>query len=161
MGFFNKGGLTSGSLQPLSFDRIKATLDSIGWNWGVDDDGDIGGGWEDGSYFFLIRGEQQEVLYVRGLWRGRLGASEFDRVLRACNDWNSSHFWPKVYAVLIDDDQLVRVASELVVDYEHGLSDAQLEQHLRCMVGTSEDFFAELAEKFPDAAAEYREPTSE
>lgn len=156
MGSFNNGDAPAGGLQPLTLDRIRYTLDAQGWKWTIDEDGDIAGGWEDGVYFFFVRGEEGEILYARGQWRGQLDEADFPTALETCNEWNSSHFWPKAYAARLEDGG-VGIVSELAVDYEHGLTDAQLQQHLRCLVGTSENFFTSLADTFPQAAAAYRE----
>ena len=52
--------------------------------------------------------------------------------------------------VRIEADQ-VAVYTEHTVDYEHGVSDAQLDLHVTGGIASALRFFAELDEKYPDA----------
>ncbi|WP_053383699.1 type III secretion system chaperone family protein [Leucobacter celer] len=159
MGFFTKDdGPTSsapGALAPLSKDRIKTALESAGWSYNVDSDGDIGGGWEYGSFYFFVNGNSDELLCVRGFWRGRLESDDYGRALETCNIWNADKLWPKTY-VGRDDEGMVRINTEHNVDYEHGITDEQLMQHLVCVVNTSMAFFEHINEQFPEAWEKYR-----
>lgn len=130
-------------------------LASLGWNYTVDDEGDIRGAWEHGSFFFLIDDEDDELLCVRGYWRGRLVDDEYLRALEICNLWNADRLWPKTF-VGRDDDGSIRLNAEHTVDYAPGVTDEQLAQHVRCAVGTSMAFFAEADDAFPEASARYR-----
>ncbi|WP_416443098.1 YbjN domain-containing protein [Leucobacter sp. HNU] len=155
MGFFTKEqtpAAAGGALAPLSKDRVKHALENAGWQYRVDSDGDIGGGWENGFFYFFVNGEKQELFCVRGTWYGELDQSDFERALVACNTWNTEKLWPKTYA-RPDDEGKVRVHCELNVDYEHGLTDEQLMQHLLCVINTGGAFFESLNEQFPEAAA--------
>lgn len=144
MGFFTQDASSNtgaaGGLAPLSKDRVKAALEAAGWSYTVDGDGDIGGGWEYGSFFFFVNGNEQELLCVRGYWRGRLEEADYARALELCNTWNAEKLWPKTY-VGRDEEGAVRVNTEHNVDYEAGLTDAQLSQHLVCTINTSMAFF--------------------
>ncbi|UOQ58522.1 YbjN domain-containing protein [Leucobacter allii] len=159
MGFFTKDAAptpgAAGSLAPLSKDRIKAALESAGWSYTVDGDGDIGGGWEYGSFYFFVNGSSDELLCVRGYWRGRLDEGDYLRALETANQWNAEKLWPKAY-VARDDEGAVRLNTEHNVDYEHGLSDDQLMQHLVCTINTSMAFFEHVNETFPEAWAKVR-----
>ncbi|KIP53856.1 YbjN domain-containing protein [Leucobacter komagatae] len=153
MGFFTKDApvpAAGGALKPLSKDRIKHALEQAGWSYNVDSDGDIGGGWEYGSFFFFVNGDNDELLCVRGFWRGVLGEAEYTQALEAVNEWNRDKLWPKMY-VARDDTGAVRINAELNVDYEHGLTDEQLSQHLLCVVNTSMSGFERMNELFPEA----------
>lgn len=157
MGFFTKDAVPGlGSrLAPLSPDRIKAALDRAGWSYSVGADGDISGSWEYGSLFFFLNGNNGELLCVRGVWRGMLDDSHYLRALELCNEWNSERIWPKTYLGR-DDEGMVRINTELNVDYEHGLTDDQLLQHLVCAVNTSMGFFEYVNETFPEEWEKYR-----
>ena len=153
MGFFTKNTpapAAGGALGPLSKDRIKHALEEAGWSYNVDSDGDIGGGWEYGSFYFFVNGEHDELLCVRGFWRGELAEADYARALEAANEWNREKLWPKMY-VARDDAGNVRLNAEHNVDYEHGLTDEQLSQHLLCVVNTSMSAFEKLNEIFPEA----------
>lgn len=141
-------------LARLTKERVAAVLESIGWRYTVDDEGDIRGGWEYGSFFFLVDDEADALLCVRGYRRGRLGASEYSRALELCNLWNADRLWPKTF-VGRDDDGSLRLNAEHTVDYDPGVTDEQLAQHLRCAVGTSMAFFSTLNDAFPEAWARH------
>lgn len=147
--------MSAGSLVPLSRDRVKHALERAGWPYTVDADGDIGGGWEYGSFYFFVNGEHEELLCVRGFWRGRLGGSRRTEALELCNRWNSEKLWPKTY-VGRDDEGYVRLNVEHNVDYEHGLTDGQLDQHLHCAVDAGMAFFGEANEAFPEVWEQFK-----
>lgn len=151
MGFFTKDAVPGlGSvLAPLSQDRIKAALERSDWTYSVDPDGDIFGSWEYGSFFFFVNGASGELLCVRGFWRGKLEESDYVKALEVCNEWNSEKIWPKTYLER-DSEGRIRVNAELNVDYEHGLTDDQLRQHLLCAINTSMTFFEHVNETFPE-----------
>lgn len=151
MGFFDKPQDAAGLAQ-LSKDRVKKAIETKGWSYSVDADGDIGGGWDAATFWFLLNGRDQEVFQVRGNWRGLHPADRLDEAVRAANDWNSTKLWPKTYARTIDTGE-VSFSTEVTVDYEHGVTDQQLLQHLDCALGTSHQFFEKLDELFPGAIA--------
>jgi len=51
------------------------------------------------------------------------------------------------------EDDVVGVYAEHTVDYEHGLSDAQVDQHLACGLSTGLQLFEHLDERYPAEAA--------
>lgn len=159
MGFFTKdvapASDASGGLSPLTRDRIKLALEAEEWSYSVDSDGDIGGGWEYGSFYFLTNGEQNELLCIRGAWRGQLEGADFVRAVEVCNSWNAEKFWPKTYA-RVDDEGAVRIHTEHNVDYEQGITDGQLRQQLICALNTSMVFFEQLNETFPETWEKYK-----
>jgi len=153
MGFFTKPGDGAGAaLEPLSKARIQAALEAKGWTYKVDADGDIGGGWEDGYFYFFQTGKQSEILLVRGTWYPSLDKDDFDKALAVANKWNLDKLWPKVYARITDEGD-VRFHGEHIVDYEHGVTDDQLLQHLITVVSAGCEFFEHLNQEFPEAAA--------
>lgn len=159
MGFFTKDETpTPGggeALAPLSKDRIKAGLEREGWSYGVDSDGDIGGGWEYASFYFFVNGKDDELLCIRGTWRGQLPGTELGRAIELCNAWNSEKLWPKTYARL-DEEGNVRVHTEHNVDYEQGITDGQLSQQLICAVNTGMSFFEQINEAYPAVWEQYK-----
>ena len=159
MAFFTKDTSPTpampGALAPLSKDRIKAALESEGWSYSVDSDGDVGGGWEYASFYFFVNGANDELLCVRGTWRGQLAFSDFAAAAEVCNAWNADKLWPKTYARR-DDEGTVYVHAEHNVDYEHGLADDQLRQHLVCAINTSMMFFEHVNEAFPETWEKFK-----
>jgi hypothetical protein len=158
MSNFDPAALPAAAFEPISDlaavnkDRIKARLDARGYNYGVDDDGDIGGRWDDHVFYFLLLGKDSEYLQVRGRWSRSLPTSELGQVLVHANDWNAGRIWPKVY-VRLEENETLGVYTEHSVDYEPGVTDTQLDQHLGCAVSTSLAFFASLDEHYPEAVA--------
>lgn len=152
MGFFNKPDAAAIGLAPLTSGRIKEALEGLAWKYSVDEEGDIAASWDDGFFYFLQRGKNEEILYVRGTWRPDLTLAEQAQADGVCTEWNRSTLWPKAYTVAFDDG-VVRVCCEHTVDYEFGLTDKQLTQHLICVVNTGLDLFEKLNEAFPALAA--------
>ncbi|GAA4622419.1 YbjN domain-containing protein [Cellulomonas oligotrophica] len=152
MGFFNKPTATPASaLPPLSAERITACLDAREMRYGIDGDGDVGGYWDGHLFYFFRIGQDQEYLQVRGRWNRQVGLDELAAVSAKVNDWNADRLWPKVY-VRVEDDRL-GVYAEHTVDYEHGLTDEQLDVHLACGISTALSFFEALDEAYPEQAA--------
>lgn len=153
MGYFDSG--VAASLPPLTSERVQSALSALDWNFRIDEDGDIGGGWEFGTFFFFLNGESDELLCVRGFWRGRLEPVDWLTALELCNEWNAEKIWPKAYAAR-DEEGYVRLNVEVNVDYEHGLTDEQLAQHLVCAVNTGMSFFEHLNARFPLIWEQYK-----
>ncbi|MBC7291001.1 MAG: YbjN domain-containing protein [Actinotalea sp.] len=134
---------------PLSRARVQAYLVARGYSVGLDDDGDLTGTWDGNRFWFLLTGEQDEVLQVRGRWHRTLPAHRRTAALLAVNDWNRERIWPKVYLREEDDDR-VALYTEMAVDLEHGVTDDQLAQLVACGLGTGVQFFAALGGLVPD-----------
>ena len=153
MGFFSNSNLQpTPQLAPLGKERIKATLEANNWSYQVDSDGDIGSGWDDGIIWFFTYGNQSEILQVRGIWDGKLSPADLPQALEVINEWNRDRLFPKVYARVNDEGQL-RVISEHTLDYEHGLTDDQMNLHVNTGIATSCQLWERLNEAFPEAAA--------
>lgn len=155
MAFFTKPSESAApALAPLTHERITATLDKREMRYGVDDDGDIGGYWDGHLFYFFRLGENQEYLQVRGRWNRPVPVTELDAVTRLVNDWNAQRLWPKGY--VRSEDEHVGVYAEHTVDYEHGLTDEQLDVHLACAISTGLALFERLDEAYPEIAAAAR-----
>lgn len=153
MALFGKGNeYASPGIAPLSERALRSVLDSREAKYRVDEDGDIAGYWEGYLFWFLRLGDRKEILQVRGTWGRTVDIGERDRILELANTWNTDKLWPKVY-VRISDDGAIAVHSEHTVDYEHGATPKQLDQHLSCAISTSIGFFTSLDEAYPVAAA--------
>lgn len=155
MNFFNKTPGSNQELPPLSVARVKQILEENSTIYRVDEDGDVSGRWEDGVFYFLVKGEFQEIFHILGTWYGVLGIEDAQRARDLCHLWNSEKYWPKTYAITLDDGT-VHLRTEHTVDYEPGITDAQLRQHILNAVSTGSFFFEKVAEEFPEAAAKYR-----
>lgn len=154
MGFFTKDmdvpAAAPGTLAPLTLERVVAAFDRNEWKHDVDEDGEILTGFDGGSYWIVRFGEDEECLQVRGLWRGLLRADEMADAVEFTREWNADRIWPKAYAVATDEG--VVISAEHSVDYGPGVSDEQIDVHLSCGIGSSEQLFAAATQQFPDGA---------
>ena len=137
---------------PLSRDRVEAFLAGKGWNYGVDDDGDLGGGWDGNVFYFFVMGSKDEILQVRGRWNRTLPVADEARVTSVANEFNQSRIWPKVYTRV--EGEHVAVYTEVSTDLEHGAADDQLGQLVECGLYSGLQFFEQLDERFPDPDAD-------
>lgn len=151
MGYFNKPQQSAAELAPLTNDRIKSVLDAREANYGVDDDGDIGGYWDGHLFYFFILGSDKDFLQSRARWNRRVDVAHFAAIVEAANEWNATKLWPKVY--LRTEESSVGVYAEHTVPYEHGLTDEQLDLHLAVAISTTGQFFDHLDESYPEQAA--------
>jgi hypothetical protein len=139
------------TLPPLTLERVAQRLQARGSVFGRDADGDLVGRWDGHPFWFIVMGRAKEYFQVRGRWARQVPGTEFGNVLLAANRWSETMVWPKIY-VRIEDDQ-VAVYTEHTVDYQHGVSDEQLDLHLTGGIASALRLFAELDERHPDAAA--------
>jgi hypothetical protein len=136
-------------VSPLSRARVERWLESSGFTYFVDSDGDVGGLWHGWLFYFLVLGEDSQVLQVRGQWHRDLAIDRLEEILEVCNAWNAERIWPKTY-VRVRDDGSVVVCGEVTVDVGHGVHDDQLDQLLQCGLSTGSMFFEHLDGMFPD-----------
>lgn len=134
---------------PLTIDRVEAYLRSRGYNVVRDGDGDLTGTWDGDRFWFLLLGEREEILQVRGRWHRALPAARRTAALLAVNDWNRERIWPKVY--LREEEGGTAVYTEVSTDLEHGVTDEQLAQLVACGLGTGVQLFAALGGLVPEA----------
>ncbi|WP_250444526.1 YbjN domain-containing protein [Actinotalea sp. C106] len=133
---------------PVESSRVEAYLVGRGYHVARDEDEDLTGTWDGDRFWFLLLGEQQEILQVRGRWHRTLPAHRRAAALLAVNDWNRERIWPKVY--LRDEDEGAALYTEVSVDLEHGVTDDQLGQLVACGLGTGVQFFAALSGLVPE-----------
>lgn len=130
MTFFTRPGLEPvAAAAPLTAARVAAVLDRNGWAYGTDEDGDLGGMWDDHTVHFLRLGEEREVLQVRARWRHVLPAAAHAEVLRTIDGSNRERIVPKLWTHV--DEAGVAVFAETTADGTVGLTDEQVE---RCVL---------------------------
>ncbi|NOW01528.1 YbjN domain-containing protein [Isoptericola chiayiensis] len=134
---------------PVTRERVSAWLDAGGFTYFVDTDGDLGGIWHGRVFYFLVLGDDGQVLQVRGQWHRQATIERLGDILEICNAWNADRIWPKTYTRVRDDGAVV-VCAEVTVGVEHGASDDQLGQLLECGLSTGAMFFEHLDAAFPD-----------
>nr|WP_300337997.1 YbjN domain-containing protein [Actinomyces sp.] len=133
------------ALAPLSQDRLVALFKERDWRYFIDSDGDLGGVWNDATFYFVLGGERQEVLRVWAQLPGTIDPTRLEQVRTVLDASHRRSPWPTA-SYRIDDDGEVRVFASHAVDYEHGLSDLQLAQHVDCAIATVNGLFADLNE---------------
>jgi putative sensory transduction regulator len=124
-----------GQLLPLSNELIASVLDAREFTHRLDDDGDIFGNWHGNLIYFFRIGEKREMLQVRALTATVFGIDQVSRLYEFCNSWNHDRLWPKAY-VHVADDGSARVVGEVIADWEHGVTVAQIDQVMICGIAT-------------------------
>lgn len=138
-----QGGARQPLPTPVSLARVGNDLARRGYRFRTDDDGDITGTWDGNRFWFLLLGDESEILQVRGRWSGTVPDSARPAVLQACNDWNRERIWPKVYTRA--EGGGLALYAEVSVDLEQGATDAQLAETVSCGLVTASQFFASVA----------------
>lgn len=135
---------------PLTRERVADYLRSRGYRFLIDDDGDLTGTWDGNRFWFLLLGEHEEILQVRGRWQRQLPLERRRAVALAVNDWNRDRIWPKVY--VREEDGLLALYSEVSADLEEGATDVQIAQLLACGLGTGVQMFSSIEGVIPTDA---------
>lgn len=137
MAWFTANEESAGNgLLPLSQERLVAIFESEQWHYNIDDDGDLGGRWDHTFFYFFRSGREQEILNVSARFLIPIPEDKIEDARVFIEDWHRDHLWPKAYT-MTDDEGNMRVAADVALDYEHGVSDAQLLRHARCAIGTT------------------------
>lgn len=128
------------TLPALTQDRIKGLFDREQWKYFLDSDGDLGGIWDNNFFYFMLRGEQQEILFTQGRLNTSIPIERLEEVRAFLNDWNTKKLWPKAYH-RIGEDGSINIFADHVSDWEDGITDDQLFQTLNCALATSHELF--------------------
>ena len=85
----------------------------------------------------MLRGEDDEMLNVLGYMSEDLPMGRLDEVRYALEEWHRGHLWPTCFWRDNEDAGLTfSVGGAVAVDYEHGVTDDQLDLHLSCAIST-------------------------
>ncbi len=143
----------SGVRQPAAVtqERMKGWLTQNGFHFFIDSDEDLGGIWDSRVFFFLLMGDESEILQIRSQWNREVTIERIDEVLSFCNEWNTERIWPKAY-VRVRDNGMIQTCAEMSVDLEKGVTDAQLGIQLGCGLNSQTVFWNALDELYPDPA---------
>lgn len=149
MTMFNWGPTQPQGPQPFTKERWDAVLKSLEINFALDDDQDRFADWETMRVWFLVEGNNNDLMAMRSMWDIRPPISSYDFIVEALNSWNRDHFWPK--ASVTRGEEYLGIFGDLVIDIETGVSDDFLRQQVRCMIGTSGQLYEFLTETFPES----------
>lgn len=137
--------MTEQPKEVLTQDSLIEYFKSQNWKYFTDNEGDLGGMWDNDIFHFMIRGAQKEILSVSGRWHDTIDASRLQEVRMFINKWHAEKLWPKCFH-RINDNGDVYVITEVNIDWEQGATKEQLQQHIDCALGTSGQFFKALSE---------------
>jgi hypothetical protein len=143
-------GRLPSTLPRLTHRRVTESLQRQGWRYAIDSDGDIMGNWDHNQFFFFLTGPSKQILHVQGYWYQNLPLDLRVEALVAINEWHRDKLWPKGY-LRVDDAGRVWVQADHIVDWEHGITDEQLDLTITCALVTSLQLFDFMAERFPTA----------
>lgn len=153
MGLFSSSEPESTGLPVLSQKRMIDLFDEQKWNYFVDNQGDLGGIWDNNTFYFLLRGHQKEILFVTARWHATLPFEYLEKVRELVNEWNRGALWPKCLHRITDEGE-IQVTAEMATDFEHGVTDEQLLLTIRCAIGNTGRFFDAMDEQFPPLNSE-------
>ncbi|MCL2482707.1 MAG: YbjN domain-containing protein [Propionibacteriaceae bacterium] len=149
MGYFTKpGSNTNSDLAPLSTGRVSACLDSHNWHYEVSDDGDIGGWWDGFWFVFSFRGKNREILFAHAVWSRGVPSTEFTAAALHANEWNAEHLWPMLS--VREREGVIAVLADFSMDYSYGLTDEQLDLHIKYAIDTIVSALSWMDGKYPD-----------
>jgi len=147
MGYFTKPGSTSSELAPLTTGRVAACLEAHNWHYEVSEDGEVGGWWDGYWFMFSFRGRSREILFAHAVWNRGVPASEFTQAVLYANEWNSDHLWPMLS--VRERDGVIAILADFSVDYSFGLTDEQLDLHIRYAIDTMVSALGWMDSKYP------------
>jgi hypothetical protein len=96
-------------------------------------------------------GSNHEILQVRGRWHRVVPPAQRGEVLLALNDWNRERIWPKAY--LRAEEGGVAVYAEVSVDLNEGVTDEQIDAHIRRGLAAGGNLFDSLSLQMPASGA--------
>lgn len=114
-----------------------------GWQYFVDSCGDLGGIWDDATFYFLVSGDHDDILSVRGTYPGRISASHLEAVCETLEESHRRCPIPRA-CYSMDDGGGIRVHAEHTVHYESGPTDAQFLDHVDVAIMFVSELFAQL-----------------
>lgn len=119
-----------GYVEPFGHAMVEAFLEEDGLRFLRDSDGDfiVQFGYDDEidghpRFLLAISGDDDEQYCVRGDTLKRIPKSEWDKMMRLCNEWNALYKMPKVYLEVDDPNSSAtgRVVCEQWIDFQAGV----------------------------------------
>ncbi|QIK83283.1 YbjN domain-containing protein [Sanguibacter sp. HDW7] len=134
---------------PLTREMVQGILDAHEFHYVTDDDGDFGGNWDEHRVWFMLMGDKEEIFQVRGTWSRSVEPEHKATLLRALNEWNRERVFPKMYARVNTETDLLDVHAESSTDLEHGVTAEQLDVILMSGLETAMMAFEHLDTQAP------------
>ena len=133
-------------VRPVDFARLVSYFEEKDYSHEVEDQ-HVYTNFTHGFFIFSIANDGTD-LCMWGAVREEVSMELRSRLLQACNDWNSSTTWPKVYVATLDDGRL-RLCAEQFAIIRLGMTDAQLFDNIDRFISAAEAFFKDQIERVP------------
>jgi len=133
-------------VRPVDFARLVSYFEEKDYSHEVEDQ-HVYTNFTHGFFIFSIANDGTD-LCMWGAVREEVSMELRSRLLQACNDWNSSTTWPKVYVATLDDGRQ-RLCAEQFAIIRLGMTDAQLFDNIDRFISAAEAFFKDQIERIP------------
>lgn len=151
MGYFESVQSAAQLLKPLTDERMLQALDRLEVDYELGDDGAAVFHFERGYFYYtLSNAPARDLLSVRGSYRGTFPLEALPALNEFTNAWNQQNLFPKVFPYRVEEEGqgFVVLPVELSMVYAGGVTDAQLDEHLRAALQTSLEYFETVASTF-------------
>lgn len=130
---------------PVSNERLVRLFKQAEMYYFIDSDGDLGGRWDDNTFYFTFQGRSGEIMVVHGKYPGRVNVRHLETVREVIDASLRNRPWPNA-SFRMDDNGSLHVLTDHAIDYEYGATDTQLMQHVACATATAGRLFERLDE---------------
>ncbi|MGH1978229.1 YbjN domain-containing protein [Rothia sp. L_38] len=151
MGYFESVQSAAQLLKPLTDERMLQALDRLEVDYELGDDGAAVFHFERGYFYYtLSNAPARDLLSVRGSYRGTFPLEALPALNEFTNAWNQQNLFPKVFPYRVEEEGqgFVVLPVELSMVYAGGVTDAQIDEHLRAALQTSLEYFETVASTF-------------
>ena len=112
----------------------------------VDDEGDLGCGWEGCRIYFFLAGDEQDVLRVQAILDRRYDIDDKPWLLDLADDWNRTRMFGKAYTS-VGDDGRAGLCAEHVFDFAVPVDRSTLVHMVRWWISSLLRFSRWVAER--------------
>lgn len=151
MGYFESVQSAAQLLKPLTDERMLQALDRLEVDYELGDDGAAVFHFERGYFYYTLSSNaSRDLLSVRGSYRGTFPLEALPALNKFTNAWNQQNLFPKVFPYRVEEEGqgFVVLPVELSMVYAGGVTDAQIDEHLRAAMQTSLEYFETVASTF-------------
>ena len=151
MGYFESVQSAAQLLKPLTDERMLQALDRLEVDYELGDDGAAVFHFERGYFYYTLSSNaSRNLLSVRGSYRGTFPLEALPALNEFTNAWNQQNLFPKVFPYRVEEEGqgFVVLPVELSMVYAGGVTDAQIDEHLRVALQTSLEYFETVASTF-------------
>ncbi|WP_237189747.1 YbjN domain-containing protein [Rothia nasimurium] len=154
MGYFDTVQPLATAPAPLTDDRVLEALNRLELNPELDEAGTAVVHFAQGYLYYTLTELPTGCLFsVRGSYRGTFPLDMAGPLAEFTNYWNQQNLFPKVLVHAVregDQGGFLVLPTELSMVYAGGVTNNQLEEHLKAAVQTSLEYFDAVAAAFGD-----------